>query len=116
MRAMSHREYLTWQAWLRKEWNRPSRTDYYLMQLSADVRNLFAKKPVEVEERKISWTYGTATKQSTQGPPLIAIKDDGTEVYPPGPLTAEQIASVQRQVLIARYSKPNSNKPIKVPM
>jgi hypothetical protein len=37
---MSHREFITWQAWIEAEWNQPSRTDYYLMSLRAEVRSL----------------------------------------------------------------------------
>lgn len=33
MARMSHREYLMIDAWLEAEWNRPSRTDHYLMKI-----------------------------------------------------------------------------------
>ena len=34
MQSMTHREYLTWLAWLEDQWNVPDRTDYYLMPVS----------------------------------------------------------------------------------
>ena len=29
---MTYRQYLVWLAWLKEDWNRPSRTDHYIMQ------------------------------------------------------------------------------------
>jgi len=37
---MSVREFKRWSYWLASEWDRPSRTDYYLMQLTMEVRLL----------------------------------------------------------------------------
>lgn len=34
---LSHREFLLWKQWLQNKWNEPSRTDYYLMQLTKAV-------------------------------------------------------------------------------
>ena len=35
MKRVRHREYLAWMAKFREEWNEPSRSDYYLMQIAA---------------------------------------------------------------------------------
>lgn len=35
MQRVSYREYLAWRERFKQEWNTPSRTDYYLMQLAA---------------------------------------------------------------------------------
>lgn len=35
MTRTTHRQYQVWMRWLSDEWNRPSRTDHYLMQLAA---------------------------------------------------------------------------------
>lgn len=35
---MTHRQFLVWSAWLDEQWNRPDRTDHYLMQVAAEVR------------------------------------------------------------------------------
>ena len=32
---MTHRQFEAWQAWLGEEWGRPSRNDFYLMQVAA---------------------------------------------------------------------------------
>lgn len=45
----THREYLTWMAWLDSQWNKPSRLDYYIMQLTYRVATLFAKKETSLK-------------------------------------------------------------------
>lgn len=34
LEGTTHRQWLVWREWLRRQWNDPSRTDYYLMQLA----------------------------------------------------------------------------------
>ena len=34
---LTHRQYLAWQRWLDEQWNEPSRSDYYAMQVAAAV-------------------------------------------------------------------------------
>jgi hypothetical protein len=46
---MTHRELLTWVAWLDADWERPSRTDHYLMAIAAEVRRGHVKKPNSVK-------------------------------------------------------------------
>ncbi len=33
---MTHRQYKAWEAWQEAEWNHPSRSDWYLMQVAAE--------------------------------------------------------------------------------
>lgn len=35
---MTHRQFRVWKQWLLNENNRPDRTDYYLMQIAAEIR------------------------------------------------------------------------------
>ena len=46
---MSHREYLTHLAWIEENYNDPSRTDHYLMQLILAVKQILAKNPDSVK-------------------------------------------------------------------
>lgn len=46
---MTHRQFLTWHAWLAMEWSRPSRSDYYQMQTACEVRRVLSKKPRQVK-------------------------------------------------------------------
>jgi hypothetical protein len=46
--AMTHREFLTWQAWFAEQWSVPSREDYYLAQIACEVRRVLSRKPGKV--------------------------------------------------------------------
>lgn len=48
-------------AHLQRKWNEPSRSDYYVMQLSAQVANILRKRgaqPAKVEQMKLNWKFG----------------------------------------------------------
>jgi len=51
MQSMTNREYRTWQAWLSEEWNKPSRMEYYLMQIARFVHQ--SKKDLGLDGYKI---------------------------------------------------------------
>lgn len=48
MDRMSYREYRTRLAWKRIEFETPSRSDYYLMQIAQEVRRVLHKNPAKV--------------------------------------------------------------------
>jgi hypothetical protein len=48
MRSHTHRQYLSWMHWLNEEWDNPSRTDLYLMQVACEVRRVLARHPNKV--------------------------------------------------------------------
>ncbi len=54
---MTHRQFLVWQAWLEEEWENPSRTDFYLMQLEATLIDVNRTDGLgtDVNKRKISF-------------------------------------------------------------
>ena len=72
MQKVTYREYLTWQAWLDDEWNRPSRSDKYLMQITLylwRVLHLFAKNiPTEptLKELEIKFEKVKPKKEPTK--------------------------------------------------
>lgn len=45
MASMSNREYNVRLAWLDRQMNEPSRSDFYLMQIAQEVRRVLSKKP-----------------------------------------------------------------------
>lgn len=49
MRKITHREFLGWLYWLESQWNEPSRSDYYLMQVAAEVRRVLRKNPSKIK-------------------------------------------------------------------
>lgn len=55
---MTHRLFAAWTAWLLMEWNRPSRTDQYLMSLTAEVRRILAKHPEKVKIKDFLLKFG----------------------------------------------------------
>ena len=82
------------------------------MQLSADVRSIFASKAVKPEDCKLTWTFTVDANQPLETKPedefgFIVERPDGTLVKetPPGPLTTEEIAEVQKQVWLYSINK-----------
>lgn len=69
MKKISERTFQTWKARFRREWNQPSRSDYYMMQVSADIHNLF-KGGTQLEDRKIPWNFTITVDQSAQAKEL----------------------------------------------
>ena len=60
MKQHTHREYLTWLAWLGEQWNQPSRSDNYLMQIALRIQQAiesFRKRPrnVYLKEQRIEF-------------------------------------------------------------
>jgi hypothetical protein len=54
---MTHRQFGAWQAWLRRQWNEPTRTDDYLAQIACEVRRGWVKKPQSVRLQHFRLRY-----------------------------------------------------------
>lgn len=63
---LTHRQFLTLEAWIREQWNRPDRTDHYLMQLTAVVKSLVSQQSVGLDDCKIPWTFRYQTDNLPQ--------------------------------------------------
>ena len=50
---MTHRQYLTWRAWMLINLDVPSRSDFYQMQTAALVESTATKRRVDVNKKKI---------------------------------------------------------------
>ncbi len=72
----SHREFLTRLTWLDDQWNRPSRSDHYLMQIAQRVEDVLRTEPVK---RKDDYFVIPFVKKA-----------------PPKPLTREQAAALSK--------------------
>lgn len=61
------RQLETWRMWLKAQWNEPSRTDHYLMQLTAEIRRGNAKDPAKVQDEhfKIKFTEKMTEPQTS---------------------------------------------------
>ncbi len=60
----THREYLTWLAYIEEEWKEPNRTDFYLMQISQEMRRTVSKNPNRIKLEHFRLKFGT--KQEKQ--------------------------------------------------
>lgn len=76
----SHREYRTRLAWLDEQWNRPDRTDHYLMQVAAEVRRVLyllqvfgsKQQPHRVELNDCKLKFVTTQETEPQAPAIPA--------------------------------------------
>lgn len=69
MTRVTHREYLVRLAWLDREWNEPSRTDHYLMQIAKYLDAIWRKltKLGELDSYKIPFGRKTVRDPKTEG-------------------------------------------------
>lgn len=52
---MSHKQYLTWTAWLALQWNIQTVDQCYFAEIRADIQRLFAKHPDKVLARQLEF-------------------------------------------------------------
>ena len=52
MSSMSYMEYRAWCIRIQDEWNRPSRTDYYLMRVAYEISCLFQKSRPKMDFKR----------------------------------------------------------------
>lgn len=51
---MTERELAGWVRWLDDEWNTPTRTDHYLMQIAQEVRRVLRKNPNKIKLKQFA--------------------------------------------------------------
>jgi len=66
MEKHSHREYQMWMRHLEEEWNRPSRTDHYLMQIAAKIEGLFRKGSIKISSLLLPFQHKKPEKELTK--------------------------------------------------
>lgn len=72
---VSWREYLSWLAYFEQEWDRPSRTDYYLMQIALEVARMMAgKKKGRFKLNQFLLKFGTHERRRGKVDPIAAAK------------------------------------------
>lgn len=55
---MTNRQYLVTLAWLQQQWNRPTRSDSYLMQIACEVRRVLSKDPRKIHLSHFELEFG----------------------------------------------------------
>jgi hypothetical protein len=63
---MTHRQFVLWCHWLDYEYNLPSRTDYYLMQVACENRRTFSKHPDKIAIQNFRLTIGDSNNQQRE--------------------------------------------------
>lgn len=77
MQKVTNREYRLWMLWFDSEWNKPDRTDHYLMQIAAQIVAVNSKEtdtvllsdfkiPFETKKEKVSNTVEKTAEQLEQ--------------------------------------------------
>lgn len=69
---MTHRQFLSWQIWLRLQWERPSRADWYSIQVAGEVRRIWngltdTKKAPDFKELTLKFTSDQDSQSSSGG-------------------------------------------------
>jgi hypothetical protein len=70
MEKHTEREMRITLAWLEMQWDRPSRTDWYLMQVAAEVRKGLVKRPNAVKTEHLKIKFVLDRKRSARGSAL----------------------------------------------
>lgn len=68
MREMPQRRFLVWQQWMKRQWDKPDRTDHYLMRIAAETRRSYVEKPNGVDDNnfKISFKFEEVQKEQDE--------------------------------------------------
>lgn len=88
--------------WLDEQWNEPTRTDHYLMNIAAEVRRVNLAKPedqksIELDMYKIPFEIKTGKEKKEE------------KWHPFAPITEEQIGTIHREVMRRKLSKAKAN-------
>jgi hypothetical protein len=63
---VTHRQYMLWHRWFGLQWNRPSRDNWYLMAIAAEVRRVLSKQPRSIKEKHFKLKFDL---ENPEGPP-----------------------------------------------
>lgn len=115
---MTHRQFLVWQAWLDKEWNVPSRSDWYAMQTAREVlcsgQDKEYRAKVSAGDFRMPFTVVRQVQESKNTadprPAYVPLDKDGQPYL--RPLTREKAEKLQQAVRIAgvqaQYAAPRN--------
>lgn len=89
------------QEWLESQWNKPSRSDYYLMRVAQRVQQVLAKNPggIDLDNQKIEWipkqAKGKVSQADLEAHKRQRIRQIGGDVKTLT-LTPEEMAEIDR--------------------
>lgn len=59
---MTHRQFMAWMEWLAEQWNVPSRSDAYQMQVACEVRRVLSRSPRSIQPKHFLLKFGDETE------------------------------------------------------
>lgn len=101
---MTQRHFEVWEAWLDREWNKPNRSDHYLMRVMHEVKyqGVKEKPSVSLKER-----YGIKFEFS-YGPPPVERSQD--EVNTEAARMAESVWCGYLGLQLGEYTNPEADR------
>lgn len=59
MQRLSYRQYLMMRFWIKEKWNKPDRTDYYLMRIAQRCQQIMRDDPgkVTIDHQKVDFVF-----------------------------------------------------------
>ncbi|MEM2932493.1 MAG: hypothetical protein QXI61_06600 [Nitrososphaerota archaeon] len=74
---ITYREYLLWKEWIDNQWNNPSRTDYYLMQIA----RMLSSRKCSIDDFRLKFRLRSSKNQKQQSidvwKSIMGINKDG---------------------------------------
>ena len=85
---MTHRQFVAWQRWLRDRWEVPSRSDYYLMQIAFEARNILRSlggggRSLSMEDFRLQFHTGNRTQKHNSPAEMKALILGSLGIMPP---------------------------------
>lgn len=101
----THRQHLTWVEWLEAQWNRPDRTDHYLMQVAAEVTAGRVKRPGEIKMSRYVLKFKSRQEARAESEAERKARVDRSKAFwfggvglkPDGTVDPERMAEIRRQ-------------------
>jgi hypothetical protein len=110
---VTHWQFIVWQVWLEQEWNKPSRTDHYLMQLNATVRGLVSKDRTSLSDLQIKFQLPSDKadekhkQQSSSSSQEVVLPAD---FWVPKRMTKEDVARANAMARLAQVQMVKAKK------
>lgn len=65
---VTRRQHYIMLLWLGEEWDRPTKTEYYLMQIACEARRVFSRKPDKIKMEHFKLEFGSPLKRRRDKP------------------------------------------------
>lgn len=100
---MTARQYRAWQRFLLDDYNRPSRSDHYAMQVAAEVFRTIAKEPQQVRREQFGIYFPDV---GANQPALSSQGNDGEGYFDPPVVTDETLEVMRKKTSMAGVVRP----------